>query len=125
MLHHYPLIALLITQLMAVALPGADFFMIIRQSLKHGRLIGILTALGVTSGAAIYCSVTIFGLGWLKSNAQWLMSTIAILGSVYLIYMGWQCLFHSKKQTLNNLIRFKTSTNTSLPDWPGYELIEP
>lgn len=93
MLQHYPLLALMITQLLAVSLPGADFFMIIRQSLKHGRVIGIITALGVTSGAAIYCSATVFGLGWLKANANWLMHTIAILGSLYLIYMGSQCLF--------------------------------
>lgn len=100
MQQHYPLIALLITQLMAVALPGADFFITIRQSLKHGRVLGVLTALGVTTGASVYCGATVFGLGWLKANASWLMSFIAIAGSIYLLYMGWQCLFKSQAHSL-------------------------
>lgn len=97
---HYSLLALLVTQLMAVSMPGADFFVTVRQSLKWGRWLGVLTALGVTTGASVYCAATVFGLGWLKANASWLMSVIASVGSVYLFYMGWQCLFRANSPSL-------------------------
>lgn len=73
---------------LAVILPGPDFAVIISQSVRYGRRIGIITALGIGSGIALHVLYTLFGIGLLLQAHAWAMNTAKLIGAVYLIYLG-------------------------------------
>ena len=82
-----------IAHFLAVASPGPDTFIIIRQSLKYGRRGGFLTALGIGCGILIHSYLAIFGISSLIFQFDFLKQIIIILGSVYLIYLGLLSIF--------------------------------
>lgn len=86
-----------IAHFLAVASPGPDTFIIIRQSLKYGRRGGFLTALGIGCGILIHSYLAIFGISSLIFQFDFLKQIIIILGSVYLIYLGLLSIFDKSK----------------------------
>ncbi len=90
------LFTLLCIQMIAVSLPGPDFFIVTRSTLKHGRLTGYLCSLGITCGILIYASVCVFGLGAINQNHQSLIHIISIIGACFLFYLSFKCLTAKK-----------------------------
>ena len=77
---------------MAVILPGPDFVVTVRQSVRYGYLVGCLTALGIGVGISVHVFYTLVGIGFLIQQSTWLMVVIRVAGALYLLYLGWQCL---------------------------------
>jgi RhtB (resistance to homoserine/threonine) family protein len=94
------LITTYITEIMAVTtvaifmavLPGADFVIVTRTSIRNGRLAGLYTTLGVCLSICIHASYSIAGLAVIIANSTWLFVSIKYLGAAYLIYIAWQLL---------------------------------
>ncbi|HEY7865835.1 MAG TPA: LysE family transporter [Psychromonas sp.] len=80
-----------IAALMAV-IPGADFVMVTRTSMRNGRLAGLYTTLGVCLSICIHAGYSIAGLAVVIANSLWLFSLIKYCGTAYLIYIAWQLL---------------------------------
>lgn len=95
-----------IAVLMAV-LPGADFVMVTRSSIRSGRLAGLYTTLGVCLSICIHAGYSIAGLAVVIANSVWLFSLIKYLGAVYLIYIAWQLL------TTRELLQSEQSTEVA------------
>ena len=78
--------------LLAVASPGPDFAVVIRESVSHGRRAGLFTALGV--GCAIFLHVTysLLGIGLIVSQSLVLFSILKWLAAGYLLYIGIRAL---------------------------------
>jgi len=74
--------------LLAVALPGPDFAVILRQSLHFGRRIGILTALGIGAGICVHVLYSLIGVAALLQSSAWLMRSAELLGAGWLLYLG-------------------------------------
>ena len=77
---------------LAVASPGPDFAMVVRQSLAFGRSAGVWTAAGIGSGILFHVGYGLFGLGWLTQQYPALLTTLGYAGAVFLLYMGVQAL---------------------------------
>ncbi|WP_413699729.1 LysE family translocator [Psychromonas sp. KJ10-10] len=77
--------------LMAV-LPGADFVLVTRTSIRNGRLAGLYSTLGVCLSICIHASYSIAGLAVIIANSTWFFISIKYLGATYLIYIAWQLL---------------------------------
>nr|WP_241263265.1 LysE family transporter [Parahaliea mediterranea] len=75
--------------LMAIS-PGADFVMITRNSLFHGRLSGLYSALGIGLAIWVHVAYSIAGLALLIAQSVLLFSIIKYLGAAYLIYIGYR-----------------------------------
>ena len=73
---------------LAVASPGPDFAMVVRQSLAFGRSAGIWTAAGIGSGILFHVAYGLFGLGWLTARFPSSLTVIGVLGAGFLIWMG-------------------------------------
>lgn len=86
------LIGLFCIQLLGLMLPGADFVMVVRSTLKYRRKSGLLTALGITIGVLIYASIVVFLLEVIGQYFTILNNVITLFGIGYLSYIGWQCL---------------------------------
>ena len=86
-----------IAHFLAVASPGPDTLIIIRQSLKYGRRGGFLTALGIGCGILIHSYLAIFGISSLIFQFDFIKDIIIVFGSVYLIYLGLLSIFDKSK----------------------------
>ena len=86
-----------IAHFLAVASPGPDTLIIIRQSLKYGRRGGFLTALGIGCGILIHSYLAIFGISSLIFLFDFIKDIIIVFGSVYLIYLGLLSIFDNSK----------------------------
>ena len=73
---------------MAVASPGPDFVIAVRNSVLYSRKIGILTAIGFALGVCIHISYTLFGIAALISQSVILFSILKYAGAAYLFYIG-------------------------------------
>lgn len=74
--------------LVAVASPGPDFTITLRQSLKFGSRTGIHTALGIGSGIFLHIMYSLLGLGLLISQHEYLSLGMRFLATGYLAYIG-------------------------------------
>lgn len=84
------IIAVATITILAVISPGADFAMVTRNSLLHGRKAGLLAALGIAAGVQLHVLYTMLGVGVLiQQSPQW-FSVIKVAGAIYLIYVGYQ-----------------------------------
>ena len=86
-----------IAHFLAVASPGPDTLIIIRQSLNYGRRGGFLTALGIGCGILIHSYLAIFGISSLIFQFDFIKDIIIVFGSVYLIYLGLLSIFDNSK----------------------------
>lgn len=77
----------------AVISPGADFLMVVRQSLMHGRKNAVVTSMGIGTALLVHVSYTILGLGLIIAHSIVLFNLIKWAGVVYLIYVGFKALF--------------------------------
>ncbi|WP_035415943.1 LysE family transporter [Ferrimonas kyonanensis] len=80
----------LVTAIIALAIisPGPDFAVTVRNSLAQGRSAGLATAAGIAAGVSVHIGYTVMGLGYLMSQAIWMLELIRYLGAGYLIWLG-------------------------------------
>lgn len=75
---------------LAVISPGADFAMVTRNSLLHGRKAGLLASAGIAAGVQLHVFYTMLGVGFLiRSSPGWFW-LIKLAGAAYLVYVGYQ-----------------------------------
>jgi len=90
--------------------PGADFVMVTRNSIFHGRKSGIYSAFGISVAIWVHVAYSIAGLAVIISNSLILFSIIKYLGAGYLIYIGYKT-FTSK--SLQNIQEDRSDANLS------------
>ena len=77
---------------LAVASPGPDFAIVLRQSLGHGRRTALWTSLGIGCGISVHIVYCLLGLGFLLKNSPTGLLVFKYLGAAYLAYVGLQAL---------------------------------
>ncbi len=77
-----------VVHLLAVASPGPDFAIIVRQSITYGRRTALWTSLGIGCGILIHIGYSLLGIGLIVSQSIALFSVMKIIGALYLIYLG-------------------------------------
>ena len=68
--------------------PGPSMALIIRNSIKYGRVSGILSSVGHAIGIGIYAGISVAGLQIILINNIFLFNTIQFCGSVFLLVLG-------------------------------------
>jgi threonine/homoserine/homoserine lactone efflux protein len=108
--------ALATIHFLAVVAPGPDFAITIRQSIRFGRQIGVITALGIGAGISLHVAYTLIGVGALFHANPWLLKIASIFGALYLIYLGFNLIRSSPKKIEikdeNDVAGLKNSINT-------------
>lgn len=77
---------------MALASPGPDFVIAVRNSIMYSRKIGIMTAIGFALGVFVHMAYTLLGFAVIISQSVVLFSIIKYIGAAYLFYVGIQAL---------------------------------
>ncbi|MGE4313257.1 MAG: LysE family translocator [Pseudobdellovibrionaceae bacterium] len=88
----------------ALASPGPDLVMAIRNSLSHGRNAGIWTAVGFGLGVAVHVTYISLGFAALIASSIMLFTLLKIGGALYLFYVGFKAL---RSQGFTNHPRFR------------------
>ena len=83
---------------LAVASPGPDFAIVMRQSLVFGRRFAILTSIGIGLAILVHVTYAVLGIGLLIRDTVWLFTTIKVAGAAYLLYIGWQAILVQKAE---------------------------
>ena len=78
-----------LVHLLAVASPGPDFAMVLRQSIINGRRPAIYTSIGIGAGILAHVSYCLLGLGLIISQSLLLFNLVKWVGAAYLLYIGW------------------------------------
>lgn len=69
--------------------PGPDMVLLTQTSLRHGRVAGWWTTLGITTGLTVHASLALFG--W-QGLSRWLPAWKPVLAGVaglYLLWLAW------------------------------------
>lgn len=90
-----------LVHLLAVASPGPDFAVIVRQSVSYGKRTGMWTSVGVGCGILIHVAYSLLGLGVIVSQSIVVFNTLKIVGGLYLVYIGLKTL---RSQPKNGLV---------------------
>ena len=78
--------------LLAVASPGPDFAVVVRESVTHGRRAGIFTAFGVGTAIFVHVGYSLLGIGIIVSQSIVLFNALKWLAAAYLLYIGFKAL---------------------------------
>lgn len=76
--------------LLAVASPGPDFAVVVRESVTHGRRAGTWTAFGVGSAIFLHVGYSLLGIGLIVSQSIVLFNALKWLAAAYLLYIGFK-----------------------------------
>jgi RhtB (resistance to homoserine/threonine) family protein len=77
---------------LAVASPGPDFALVLKQSLAHGRRTAIWSSIGIGCGISVHIVYCLLGLGFFLKSSPVALAVVKYLGAAYLAYVGVQAL---------------------------------
>jgi RhtB (resistance to homoserine/threonine) family protein len=78
--------------LLAVASPGPDFAVVVRESVAHGRKAGTYTAMGVGTAIFLHVGYSLLGIGLIVSQSIVLFNALKWAAAGYLLYIGFKAL---------------------------------
>lgn len=69
-------------------IPGADFAMVLRQSIVHGRRAALFTSAGIATSILVHGTYTLLGVGLIVSQSLLAFNLLKWAGTAYLIYLA-------------------------------------
>lgn len=81
-----------LVHLLAVASPGPDFAIMLRQALCQSRRNALLCATGIGLGILVHVSYSLLGIGLLIQQSLTLFTILKVIGALYLSWIAIQCL---------------------------------
>jgi threonine/homoserine/homoserine lactone efflux protein len=105
-------------------IPGPDMLYIATRSLSQGRSAGLISVLGVYTGALVHVFAAALGLSGLIAASAVAFGVVKYIGAAYLIYLGVRTLLSkaellepaiSEKNTLSDVYRQGFITNVFNP----------
>lgn len=80
--------AFLIAGIVLNLTPGADTMYILGRSISQGKKAGILSALGISTGAIFHIILATLGLSIILAKSALVFEIVKYLGATYLIFLG-------------------------------------
>jgi len=114
-MEYLPLIlSVALIHFLAVASPGPDFIMTVRNSLVYSKRSGIYTAIGLGLGILLHVTYALVGIALIISQSVVLFNIVKLLGAGYLIYIGIKSLRAKPSKVLNDQVEEKKRDLTKL-----------
>lgn len=92
------LLAFLGVSALVIVTPGQDTALTIRSTLLGGRRAGVLTAVGVSTGQAVWTLAASAGITALLLASEPAFLAVKLAGSVYLVFLGGQMLVRALRR---------------------------
>ncbi len=90
--------------------PGNDTVYIVSRSIAEGRKAGIVSALGICSGALVHICSAAFGLSAVLAASPIAYTAVRIIGAAYLVFMGISLIRSRANSMLDTEKSFKRSS---------------
>ncbi|GEA08474.1 lysine transporter LysE [Alteromonas sp. KUL42] len=81
-----------LVHLVAVASPGPDFAVVVRNSVAYGRRIAIYTSIGVGLAILLHVAYSLVGLSVVIATTPWLYQAFSYLAAAYLLFLAFGAL---------------------------------
>lgn len=111
----YELLGLMAVFSIMIVSPGADFALVVRQSVVHGRRSAIITSFGIGASLLFHISYTVLGLGLIVSKSLYLFSMLKWAGAAYLFYLGVRALRAPAPEAPANIVADQATKQLSAP----------
>lgn len=85
----------------AVASPGPDFALILKQSIRYNRRIAVYTSFGIAAGIIVHVTYSLVGIGLLIASDERLFTALKYIAASYFCYIAWYCLRAQKPDEPN------------------------
>lgn len=85
-------LTIVVAHALAVASPGPDFALVLRQSLAHGRRTAVWSSIGIGCGICVHIVYCLLGLGYFLKNSPAALVIVQYLGATYLAWVGVEAL---------------------------------
>lgn len=92
------LLAFITASVLIIVVPGVDFALVTRQTVKHGRRGGFITLAGLVVGAFVHVTLATAGLSALLASSETLYTALRIAGALYLLYIGATILWATRSR---------------------------
>ncbi len=86
---------------LAVASPGPDFAIVLKQSIRYGRRCALFTSLGIGTGILLHVAYSLIGIGILIASDERLFNLLKYIAAAYFLYIAWHGL-RAKAQSNEN-----------------------
>ncbi|MDB2330094.1 LysE family translocator [Alteromonas sp.] len=81
-------ITIALVHLVAVASPGPDFAIVVRNSVAYGRRIAMFTSIGIGAAILLHVAYSLVGLSVVIATTPWLFTAISYIAAAYLLYLA-------------------------------------
>ncbi|MGW4839017.1 LysE family translocator [Streptomyces globisporus] len=98
-----------------VALPGADFTVVVRNALAS-RTAGLASAFGVAGGLLVHTALAVAGLAAVLVTMPVLFRTVQLLGGAYVLYLGLSALYALRRRPAQDASGTPSGTPSGAPD---------
>ena len=88
MLYIDEFITIALVHLVAVASPGPDFAIVVRNSVAYGRRIAMFTSIGIGAAILLHVAYSLVGLSVVIATTPWLFTSISYIAAAYLLYLA-------------------------------------
>lgn len=75
--------------LIAVASPGPDFAIVVKNSVRYGRKAAYATSIGIGLAILIHVAYSLLGLSLLIKTTPWLYQVFSYAAAAYLLWLAW------------------------------------
>ncbi|KGK01619.1 LysE family translocator [Thalassotalea sp. ND16A] len=89
-LYYGEFLTIALVHFLAVASPGPDFAVIVKQSLTRGRQTALYTSVGIGSGILLHVTYSLVGIGLLLASDPLYFTVLSYIAGGYLFYLGIQ-----------------------------------
>lgn len=111
---------LMLAHLAAVVSPGADFAMMVGQSVRYGRRTGIFSALGIAAAIWLHIGYTLLGIAALLYAYPAAMRIVRIAGAVYIAYLAYGLFKSAYAARVQKIRDIDTAAETPPAAWRAF-----
>lgn len=101
--------------LIAVASPGPDFAIILKQSIRYDRRTAIFTSFGIATGILLHVTYSLVGVGLIIASDERLFTALKYIAASYFCYIAWHGL-RANKPDNNHELRVVSSEESKVSD---------
>ncbi|OUR62100.1 lysine transporter LysE [Colwellia sp. 39_35_sub15_T18] len=99
--------------LLAVASPGPDFAIILKQSIRYDRRTAIMTSFGIATGILLHVTYSLVGIGLIIASDERLFTALKYIAASYFCYIAWHGLRAKKPDDSSGELRGSNNDNNS------------
>lgn len=92
-----------LVHLLAVASPGPDFAIVLKQSIRYGLSTALATSLGIGVGILVHVAYSLVGIGVIIASNDMLFTLLKFIAAAYFCYIAWHSIRAKKPEQVSDV----------------------